>query len=90
MELNLPAVTFINIDARKADYSEGTVFFMFTPFKGKMLQEVLEILRQESLLRKIKIITYGPCTAEVEVLSWLRPAAPKNENMYQAAFFTSC
>jgi len=89
MELNLPNVSFTNIDARKADYSEGTVFFMFTPFKGKMSQEVLDILRKESLLRKIKIITYGPCTAAVEEQSWLRPAAPENENIYKAAFFTS-
>lgn len=35
MAPKLPGVTFMNIDARKADYSEGTVFFMFTPFKGK-------------------------------------------------------
>ncbi len=58
IELNLFNVTFINADARKADYSEGTIFFMFTPFRGEILQEVLEILRRESLVRKIKIITY--------------------------------
>ncbi|MBS1690300.1 MAG: class I SAM-dependent methyltransferase, partial [Bacteroidetes bacterium] len=33
-QLNLPNVRFINEDARKADYSEGTAFFMYTPFKG--------------------------------------------------------
>ncbi|MDB5088531.1 MAG: Histone methylation protein [Mucilaginibacter sp.] len=88
-ELNLPNVTFINVDARKADYSEGTVFFMFTPFRGEILQEVLAVLRQESLLRKIKIITYGPCTAQVALQSWLHSAAPEDGNIYKLDIFTS-
>lgn len=88
-ELNLSNVTFINADARKADYSEGTIFFMFTPFKGEILQEVLEILRKESLSRKIKIITYGPCTAQVALQSWLDFAAPKDDSIYTLGVFTS-
>jgi SAM-dependent methyltransferase len=88
-ELNLSNVTFINVDARKADYSEGTVFFMYTPFKGEMLQEVLEILRKESLLRKIKIITYGPCTAQVALQSWLNFEVPKDATIYKLGFFSS-
>ena len=88
-EFNLSNVTFINVDARKADYSEGTIFFMFTPFKGEILQEVLEMLRKESLLRKIKIITYGPCTARVALQSWLDFAAPKDDNIYKLGVFSS-
>jgi hypothetical protein len=88
-DLNLSNVTFINVDARKADYSEGTIFFMYTPFHGEMLKEVLEILREESLYRKIKIITYGPCTAYVALQSWLEPAAPQHDNIYKLGFFTS-
>lgn len=87
--LHLSDVTFINADARKADYSEGTVFFMFTPFKGEILQEVLEILRQESLSRKIKIMTYGPCTAHVAQQDWLKPTTPEDSNMYRLAVFNS-
>jgi SAM-dependent methyltransferase len=87
-ELNLFDVEFINVDARKADYSEGTIFFMFTPFKGKILQEVLEILRKESLLRKIKIITYGPCTPEVAMQNWLYPLTPKDDNIYKLDIFS--
>ncbi|MDB4901996.1 MAG: Histone methylation protein [Mucilaginibacter sp.] len=87
--LNLHNVTFINVDARKADYSEGTIFFMFTPFKGEMLQEVLEILRKESLLRKIKIITYGPCTAQVALQRWLDFETPYDNNMYKLVMFSS-
>lgn len=88
-ELNLSNVTFINADAREADYSGGTIFFMFTPFKGEILQEVLETLRKESLLRKIKIITYGPCTAEVALKSWLNFASPKDDNIYKLGVFNS-
>lgn len=88
-ELNLPNVTFINIDARQADYSEGTIFFMFTPFRGEIMQEVLEILRKESLQRKIKIITYGPCTAQVALQTWLERSPPQYNNIYKLEIFSS-
>ncbi|MGZ3833014.1 MAG: SAM-dependent methyltransferase [Mucilaginibacter sp.] len=88
-ELNLSKVTFINTDARQADYSSVTVFFMYTPFKGEILREVLELLRQESLRRKIRIITYGPCTAEIASQSWLDTAAPDDTHIYQLAIFKS-
>lgn len=88
-QLNLPNVSFINADARKADYSEGTVFFMYTPFKGEILQDVLLLLKEESLTRKIKIITYGPCTAEVASHGWLDIAVSNNDNIYKPAVFTS-
>jgi len=88
-ELHLSHVTFINLDARQADYSEGTVFFMFTPFRGAMLREVLEILRRESLRRRIKMITYGPCTAEVAGQGWLERLTPEEDSCYKPAFFRS-
>ncbi|HEY9261457.1 class I SAM-dependent methyltransferase [Chitinophaga sp.] len=87
--LNLSDVNFSNVDAREADYSEGTIFFMFTPFHGEILQAVLEILRQESLQRKIKIITYGPCTAQVALQNWLQAAAPAENNAYKLGIFSS-
>ena len=85
--LNLPDVSFKNVDARKADYSTGTVFFMFTPFSGQILQDVLELLRKESLQRKIKVITYGPVTAQVALQSWLDRASPKSDHIYKLAVF---
>ena len=88
-QLNLPNVSFINADARQADYSEGTVFFMYTPFKGEILQDVLALLRNESLTRKIKIITYGPCTAQVASQGWLDITLSNNDNIYKPAVFTS-
>lgn len=88
-ELDLNRVTFINTDARDADYSKGTVFFMYTPFKGEILKDVLELLRKEALNRKISIITYGPCTAAVVLQRWLKPDRTVIGNIYEAAVFTA-
>lgn len=88
-ELNLSDVTFINVDARAADYSEGTIFFMFTPFRGEIMEVVLEMLRRESLQRKIKIITYGPCTAHVALESWLDAVVMEESSTYKLGIFSS-
>jgi hypothetical protein len=69
--LNLLNVEFINLDARQANYSDGTIFFMYTPFKGRMLQTVSERLRLEAQKRAIKVCTYGPCTLQVSKSNWL-------------------
>lgn len=71
-ELGLDDVEFVNSDARDADYADGTIFFMYTPFTGKLLQEVLEKLRGEARSRTIRIWAYGPCTLPVSNQSWLR------------------
>lgn len=88
-QLHLPGITFINTDARTACYSEGTVFFMFTPFRGEIMEQVLGMLQKESLQRNIRIITYGPCTAHVASKSWLRPLIPVNNQAYSLAVFSS-
>jgi hypothetical protein len=87
--LNLRNVEFVNTDAREADYSDGTVFFMYTPFRGNMLLQVLERLKGESLRKKITVITYGPCTPEVALQDWLFPAGPVGGSIYKLAVFTS-
>jgi hypothetical protein len=69
--LYLNDVEFIHSDARYADYSSGTVFFMYSPFEGKMLLEVLQNLHGESKKRKIRIFTYGPRMREVANQNWL-------------------
>jgi hypothetical protein len=66
-----PRVRFINIDAREADVADGTVFFMYTPFRGALLQEVLERLQHDAHRRPMTIATYGPCTTDVAQLDWL-------------------
>jgi hypothetical protein len=69
--LNLKNVTFIQQDARAAKLTDGTVFYMYTPFTGNMLRAVLDSLRQEGDRRDIRICTFGPCTATVAAEDWL-------------------
>jgi precorrin-6B methylase 2 len=88
-QLNLSNVEFINIDARNGDYSAGTVFFMYTPFGGKILQDVLEMLQTESRKRAIRIFTYGPCSAEIALQSWLNCVNGPADDPYKLYEFWS-
>ena len=72
--LRLSRVQFIAQDARDADLSRGTVFYLYSPFRGSILDEVLSALRRESLRRPIKICSLGPCTRRVSNERWLRSA----------------
>jgi hypothetical protein len=73
--LKLSGVEFINQDARRVDYSTGTVFYMYTPFRGEMLNAVLKRLRCVAQQRVIRLCTYGPCTPEVAEQGWLIPTS---------------
>lgn len=86
-DLNLSRVTFIQADARTADYSDGTVFFMYTPFEGTLLQAVLARLREEAQRRTIRLFTYGPCTPQVARQSWLKGTT--GDNLYKLGEFRS-
>jgi len=70
-ELNLNNVTFIHQDARKADLSCGTIFYLYTPFLGTILRAVLDLLQREAASREIRVCTFGPCTPSVGRESWL-------------------
>ena len=87
--LRLPGVTFLNTDAREADYREGTVFFLFTPFRGEMLKQVLALLQKEAVARKIKVMTYGPCTEQVAKEPWLQRQTPLVDDTYKLCVFLS-
>ena len=63
--LHLSRVRFIPQDAREADLSSGTVFYLYSPFNGSILTDVLNALRMESTRRPIKICSLGPCTRTV-------------------------
>jgi len=88
-KLNLSRVEFINVDAREADYSDGTIFFMYTPFVGALLQEVLEKLEGEARERMIRIYTYGPCSAQVSNQNWLKRADQGANDVYRLGAFRS-
>jgi len=72
-KLGLPNVEFIKADARHADYQDGTIFYMYTPFQGALLQQVLMKLEAESKQRPIRVCAYGPCTLQVSKQKWLQP-----------------
>jgi Histone methylation protein DOT1 len=73
--LHLDRVRFIPQDAREADLSSGSVFYLYSPFKGSILTQVLSTLRMESTRRSIKICSLGPCTRTVANEIWLKPSA---------------
>lgn len=69
--LNLSRVKFVAEDARTTDLSNGTVFYMFTPFTGSILTDVLDRLRRHSKTRQIRICALGPCTRILQGQTWL-------------------
>lgn len=73
--LRLSRVQFIAQDARDADLSRGTTFYLYSPFKGSILADVLSALRRESMRRPIKICSLGPCTHRVSNETWLKTSA---------------
>ena len=88
-QFRLAAVDVTTADAREADYRDGTVFFMFTPFRDALLQAVLDRLHAEARLRPIAICTYGSCTRRVFEVSWLEAVRPEANDDYKLAIFRS-
>jgi len=71
--LNLANASFIHQDVRSADFSSGSVFYLYTPFTGTMLRSVLQRLAKEAAWRPIRLCTLGPCTSVVANETWLTP-----------------
>ena len=74
--LHLSRVGFLSGDARTADLSCGTVFYLYSPFAGSILTEVLRTLRRRSTHRSIKICSLGPCTFTIANETWLTARTP--------------
>ena len=74
LRLNVNKVRFIQEDARVADLTIGTVFYLYTPFTGSILSAVLNRLRREAASRRIRICSYGPCTSIIAEQPWLEAA----------------
>lgn len=80
--LNLSNATFVHQDVRASDLAQGTVFYMYTPFTGKMMDAVLGMLRTEAGSRAIRICTLGPCTLAVAREPWLESSdAPTGDRL---------
>ncbi len=78
--LRLERVSFIAQDVRAADLSRGTAFYLYTPFTGAILRDVLDALRREAEQRPIRIITFGPCTRVIAAEAWLVLVGPCEAN----------
>lgn len=74
--LQLPRARFRCMDARAADFSAGTLFYLYTPFRGAVLRTVLEALQRESQRRAIRIAAHGPIVAALAAQPWLAAATP--------------
>jgi hypothetical protein len=86
--LKLENAEFVEGDVRTADLSQGTIFYLYTPFRGAMLRDVLDLLRAEAGRREIRVGTYGPCTPVVAEEKWLR--AVEAADAERIALFQSC
>ena len=65
-------VELLAVDAREAAFADGDVFFLYTPFRGALLQSVLDRLKAVAEHKPIRICTFGPCTPEVARSAWLK------------------
>lgn len=74
--LQLSRVRFDCMDARAADFAHGTLFYLYTPFRGAVLQSVLDALRREAGRRAICLAAHGPCVAALAAQSWLVADTP--------------
>jgi hypothetical protein len=57
--LGLQDVTYVQGDAREADVADGTVFYLYAPFTGPILVEVMDRLRSVATRRAIVVCTLG-------------------------------
>lgn len=85
--LNLGRPVFLNQDARDADLSAGTVFYLYTPFTGSILRSVLDRLHGEAGSRPIRVCSYGPCTPAIAGQPWLETSA--RPTIHRIAVFQS-
>ncbi|MEW9624882.1 methyltransferase domain-containing protein [Rhodanobacter geophilus] len=69
--LQLENARFVQGDAREADFAIGSVFYLYTPFTGTILRNVLDALRGEAARRAFRVCGFGPCTAALAAESWL-------------------
>lgn len=85
--LRLSRAAILCQDVRDADLSTGTVFYLYTPFTGAILHQVLLALAREGAARPIRVCTLGPCTAEVAAQAWLRGEGepdPRRVNVFHS------
>lgn len=78
--LGLERATFACQDVRDADFGDGTVFYLYTPVTGGLLEQVMAKLEYEASRRPIRVVSLGPCTAMLAELAWLRATSQPQEH----------
>jgi hypothetical protein len=86
--LHLDNVSFVTGDVREMDISDGTIFFLFTPFRGEMLQTVLTKLK--TVPGPVRILACGPCIEEVARQDWLAAVPGSAGNFSTGQMSTTC
>jgi hypothetical protein len=74
-QMGLDRVQMINADAREVDYADGTVFFLFDPFRGEILDAVMKKIRAVAETRPVKVMTNGRATEAIAQIAWLERAS---------------
>ena len=74
--LGLRDVSMAVGDARDADLSHANVLYLFTPFTGAILREVVANIEREAHRRSLRIVTLGPCSRTFARMPWLRSDDP--------------
>ena len=78
--LGLERATFACQDLREANFGSGTVFYLYTPVTGALLERVMAKLEYEAARRPIRVVSLGPCTAMLAQAAWLRAMSPPGEH----------
>jgi Histone methylation protein DOT1 len=68
-ELSLPRVSFVHADAAETEL-DGSIFFLYAPFNGKMLARALRRLEDVARRRRIIVCAVG---LEFREVPWLAP-----------------
>lgn len=89
--LGLRGVEIVTGDARDAELSEANVFYLFTPFIGTVLRDVVASIEREARRRPVRVVTLGPCSRTFARMPWLRsddpdPAAAERIVVFHSTF----
>jgi hypothetical protein len=65
------------------------VFYLFTPFIGAVLRDVVARIEAEARRRPLRVLALGPCTRTFARQPWLRSDAADPEAADRIILFTS-
>jgi hypothetical protein len=87
--LGLHDVAFACGDAREADYATANVFYLFTPFIGAVLRDVVARIEAEARQRPLRVVALGPCTRTFARQPWLQADCAEPEAADRIVIFSS-